>query len=109
MSDAQATAANGARAPWRERLDILRAAFPSPWREADEDRVFERTFLHAVALLDRMKHPRIYAGQKAWQDYLGEPSLPDYADCRRATIGEAMRPLAGVIADTVGLFDGMPN
>jgi L-2,4-diaminobutyrate decarboxylase len=100
---------DGSTAPWRERLAVLRAAFPSPWRDAAEDRAFEHTFLDAVALIDQMKHPRMYAGQKAWQGYLGDPALPDYAGCRDVEMADASRPLASVIADLVGLFNGMPN
>src|SRR5205823_6232097 len=65
----------GSAAPWRDRLEALRTAFPSPWRDAADDRHFEHTLLQTVHLIDRMKHPRMYAGQKAWQGYLGDPAL----------------------------------
>ena len=96
-------------AEWRRRMDVLRKAFPSPWREVEKDRVFENSFAAAVSLLDRMKHPRVFRGQNAWQGYLGNPELPDYGPCREARLNEEMKPLDGVIEDLVGLFDGLPN
>ncbi len=94
---------------WRDLMRELRKAFPSPWREEGEDQVFENTFMQAVALLDRMKHPRIYEEQKAWQGYLGGPALPDYSRCTEARLDEEMRPLDLVIRELVAQFDGMPN
>lgn len=96
-------------AEWRRRMDILRKAFPSPWREAEKDRAFENAFADAVARLDRMKHPRVFRDEKAWQGYLGRPDLPDYSLSRETRLGEGMKPLDEVIEDLVGLFDGMPN
>ena len=66
------------KAKWRALLTTIQKAFPSPWKEEGDDRVFENTFLSAVAQLNTMKHPRTYKEQKAWQGYLG-----DRAVCKR--------------------------
>ena len=94
---------------WRERMELLKESFPSPWREAAADDAFANTFRRAVSLLDELKPPRSFAGQAAWQGYLGSPALPDYTRCREARLGQEMVPLAEVIRELVGLFDGMPN
>lgn len=56
-----------------------------------------------------MKHPRIFQEQKAWQGYLGDPFLPDYAQCKNVELGQHMKPLPEVITDLVNFFNGMPN
>ncbi len=94
---------------WRNRMKILQSAFPSPWRESKKDQVFENTFLNAVALLDKMKHPRVFQDQKAWQGYLGDPALPDYSKCKDVQLNENMKSLDEVIEELVSHFNGMPN
>ncbi len=96
-------------AHWRTLMRQLQAAFPSPWRDVDEDTSFEKSFQLALSLLDRMKHPRAFEDQQAWQGYVGEPDLPDYSRCREARLGAAPTPLPEVIDQLVGLFSGMPN
>ena len=80
-------------AKWRILLKNIQKAFPSPWREEGDDQIFENTFLSAVGQLNKMKHPRMYQEQKAWQGYLGEPSLPDYSKCKDVKFGDHMKPL----------------
>lgn len=101
--------AKGSAAKWRDKMKILQAAFPSPWRETGKDQIFENTFLSAVALLNQMKHSRVYRDEKAWQGYLGDPALPDYRDCKDAELNEESMPLDQVIEELVRLFNGMPN
>ena len=96
-------------AKWRTTLKEIQAAFPSPWKEAGDDQIFEHTFLSAVSQLNEMKHPRMFEEQKAWQGYLGDPALPDYSDCRNVSLGKQMTPLPEVIKELVGFFNGMPN
>ena len=96
-------------AKWRDVLTGIQSAFPSPWKEAGDDQVFENTFLSAVSQLDEMKHPRMFQDQKAWQGYLGDPELPDYSACKETILGEEMTPLPQVIEELVGFFNGMPN
>jgi L-2,4-diaminobutyrate decarboxylase len=94
---------------WRSLLKSIQSSFPSPWKEEGNDQVFENTFLSAVGQLNKMKHPRMYQEQKAWQGYLGDPTLPDYSQCRNVQFGEHMKPLPDVIKELVGFFNGMPN
>jgi len=94
---------------WRDYMRVLRTSFPSPWSETGKDQVFENTFMHAVSLLDSMKHTRSYEAQQVWQGYLGSPQLPDYSDCTDARLHEEMMPLQEVIGRLVDFFDGMPN
>jgi glutamate/tyrosine decarboxylase-like PLP-dependent enzyme len=94
---------------WRERMKILQSAFPSPWREAKKDQIFENTFLDAVVLLDKMKHARVFQDQKAWQGYLGDPALPDYSKSKDVQLNENMESLEEVIEELVSHFNGMPN
>ena len=94
---------------WRELIKRMKREFPSPWREEEADRAFEHTFLHAVALLDKMKPSRSFEKQEAWQGYLGSPALPDYSQCADAKLRDEMTPLDDVVSDLVALFDGMPN
>ena len=82
---------NQISAKWRTLLKNIQKSFPSPWREEGDDQIFENTFLTAVAKLNKMKHPRRYQEQKAWQGYLGDPSLPDYSKCREAKFEEHMK------------------
>jgi glutamate/tyrosine decarboxylase-like PLP-dependent enzyme len=96
-------------AKWRILLKNIQKAFPSPWREEGDDQIFENTFLSAVGQLNKMKHPRMYQEQKAWQGYLGDPSLPDYSKCKDVQFGDHMKPLDDVIEELVGFFNGMPN
>ena len=96
-------------AEWRSLLKTIQTAFPSPWREEGDDQIFENTFLSAVAQLNKMKHPRMYQEQKAWQGYLGEPALPDYSKCKDVQFEEHMKPLPVVIEELVKFFNGMPN
>ena len=96
-------------AKWRNLLKIIQKAFPSPWREKGDDQIFEHTFLSAVAQLNNMKHPRMYHEQKAWQGYLGDPTLPDYSKCKDVHFEEHMKPLQEVIEELVNFFNGMPN
>ena len=100
---------NQISAKWRTLLKNIQKSFPSPWREEGDDQIFENTFLTAVAKLNKMKHPRRYQEQKAWQGYLGDPSLPDYSKCREAKFEEHMKPLEDVISELVSFFNGMPN
>jgi glutamate/tyrosine decarboxylase-like PLP-dependent enzyme len=100
---------NRSSTQWRNLLKIIQSAFPSPWKEAGDDQIFEHTFLSAVSQLDKMKHPRIYKEQKAWQGYLGDPYLPDYTTCKDVVFGDKMMSLEDVIKDLVGFFNGMPN
>ncbi len=97
------------KAEWRNKLKIIQSAFPSPWREIGDDKIFENNFLKAVGQLDKMKHPRIYQDQKAWQGYLGDPSLPDYSKCKDVTLNKNMSHLDNVIKELVCFFNGMPN
>lgn len=99
----------GLSSKWRERMRNLQTAFPSPWREAKKDQVFENTFLDAVAQVDKMKHGRVFQDQKAWQGYLGDPALPDYSKCKDVQLNEEMQPLEVVIDELVNFFNGMPN
>jgi len=78
IHNGQNTQQKRVEAKWRNLLAIIQKAFPSPWKEEGDDRVFENTFLNAVAQLNTMKHPRTYKEQKAWQGYLG-----DRAVCKR--------------------------
>jgi L-2,4-diaminobutyrate decarboxylase len=96
-------------AKWRSHLKIIQSAFPSPWKEEGDDQILENTFLNAINQLNKMKHPRIYKEQKAWQGYLGDPELPDYSNSNKAKLGEHMTPLQEVIKELVGFFNGMPN
>ena len=96
-------------AKWRILLRNIQKSFPSPWREEGDDQIFENTFLSAVGQLNKMKHPRMYQEQKAWQGYLGDPSLPDYSKCKDAKFEDHMKPLEEVIEELVGFFNGMPN
>lgn len=96
-------------ARWRNLLTDIQAAFPSPWKEAGDDQIFEHTFLSAVSQLDELKHPRMFQEQKAWQGYLGDPALPDYSKCKEAKLGDQMTPLPQVIKELVEFFNGMPN
>ena len=96
-------------AKWRRRLKTIQSSFPSPWKEEGDDQIFENTFLSAVGQLNKMKHPRIYKEQKAWQGYLGDPSLPDYSTCKDVEMEKNMTPLSDVIEELVSLFNGMPN
>jgi L-2,4-diaminobutyrate decarboxylase len=96
-------------AKWRRQLKTIQSSFPSPWREEGDDQIFENTFLSAVGQLNKMKHPRIYKEQKAWQGYLGDPALPNYSTCREVEFGRQMIPLQNVIEELVRLFNGMPN
>jgi glutamate/tyrosine decarboxylase-like PLP-dependent enzyme len=100
---------NKSEAKWRTHLKIIQSAFPSPWREVGDDRVFEHTFLSAVGQLNKMKHPRMFKDQKAWQGYLGDPAIPDYSKCKDAKFEENMKLLPEVIENLVSLFNGMPN
>ena len=109
LAAGDSTGPDGLSARWRSHLKILQAAFPSPWREAGEDASFENTVRAALVLLNRMKHPRVFENQTAWQGYLGDPALPDYAACRDVRMDDRSRSLAEVIEETVGLFSGMPN
>ena len=94
---------------WRQKLKGLQAAFPSPWKEVGKDQIFENTFLNAVALLDEMKHSRVYQDQKAWQGFLGDPVLPDYSSSKDVQLEDHMQPLEEVIEELLGFFNGMPN
>jgi len=96
-------------ARWRNLLKSIQSSFPSPWKEEGNDQVFENTFLSAVSQLNKMKHPRMYQEQKAWQGYLGDPALPDYSQCRNVQFEEHIKPLPDVIKELVGFFNGMPN
>jgi glutamate/tyrosine decarboxylase-like PLP-dependent enzyme len=96
-------------AEWRNRMKTLQSAFPSPWKEEKKDKIFENTFLNAVALIDKMKHARVFQDQKAWQGYLGDPVLPDYSKCKDVKLNENMESLEDVIEELVSYFDGMPN
>jgi len=96
-------------ARWRILLKTIQAAFPSPWKEEGDDQIFEQTFLNAVGQLNKMKHPRMYQEQKAWQGYLGDPALPDYSSCKDVKFEEQMRPLPEVINELVNFFNGIPN
>ena len=96
-------------AKWRSLLKLIQSSFPSPWKEEGDDQIFENTFLSAVGQLNKMKHPRIYQEQKAWQGYLGDPALPDYSQCKKIQLGEHMKPLPEVIKELVDFFNGMPN
>jgi glutamate/tyrosine decarboxylase-like PLP-dependent enzyme len=100
---------NQISAKWRVLLKSIQSSFPSPWKEAGEDQIFENTFLNAVTQLDKMKHPRIYKEQKAWQGYLGDPALPDYSKCKDVKFGNNINPLNKVIEELVYFFNGMPN
>jgi len=71
IHNGQNTQQKRVEAKWCNLLAIIQKAFPSPWKEEGDDRVFENTFLNAVAQLNTMKHPRTYKEQKAWQGYLG--------------------------------------
>jgi glutamate/tyrosine decarboxylase-like PLP-dependent enzyme len=51
----------------------------------------------------------MFQEQKAWQGYLGDPTLPDYSSCKKVKLNEKMTPLPEVIADLVNFFNGMPN
>ena len=94
---------------WRIRLKEIQSAFPSPWKEEGDDQIFENTFLNAVTQLNKLKHPRMYQEQKAWQGYLGEPALPDYSKCKSVKMEKNMKPLNDVIKELIGFFNGMPN
>jgi len=94
---------------WRKQLKSIQNAFPSPWREEGDDQIFEHTFLDAVGQLNKMKHPRIYQKQKAWQGYLGKPTLPDYSSCKQVQLEQKMKSLPEVITELVDFFNGMPN
>ncbi len=96
-------------AKWRNLIKEIQTAFPSPWKELGEDQIFENTFLNAVNQLDNLKHPRLYKEQKAWQGYIGDPTLPDYSKCKDVRLGYNMTPLDEVIKELVGFFNGMPN
>jgi len=96
-------------AKWRNLLKNIQTVFPSPWSEEGEDQIFENMFLNAICQLNKLKHPRLYHEQKAWQGYLGDPALPDYSKCRDVKFEEHMKPLNDVIKDLVGFFNGMPN
>jgi len=96
-------------AKWRILLQSIQSSFPSPWKEEGDDQVFEKTFLNAVGQLNKMKHPRMYQEQKAWQGYLGDPTLPDYSQCKTVQLEEHMNPLPKVIEELVSFFNGMPN
>jgi glutamate/tyrosine decarboxylase-like PLP-dependent enzyme len=109
MRDDEVEELVGFSSEWRERMKILQSAFPSPWREAKKDQIFENTFLNAVALLDKMKHGRVYQDQKAWQGYLGDPALPDYSKSKDVQLNENMQPLEEVIEELVSYFNGMAN
>lgn len=109
IRDDDAKDITGLSREWRERMKILQTAFPSPWREAKKDQIFENTFLNAVELLDKMKHGRVFQDQKAWQGYLGDPALPDYSKCKDVQLNENMQPLEEVIEELVSYFNGMPN
>ena len=100
---------NQTEAKWRNQLKIIQKSFPSPWREEGDDQVFENTFYKAVSELNKLKHPRKYQEQKAWQCYVGDPDLPDYSTCKDVELNEKMTPLPDVIEDLVGFFHGMPN
>ena len=100
---------SGLSAEWRNKLKVIQSGFPSPWRETGDDKIFENTFLSAVSQLDKMKHPRMYQEQKAWQGYLGDPALPDYSKCKDVQLGKQIKPLNDVIKELVGFFNGMPN
>jgi len=100
---------NCIEAKWRSLLKDIQKSFPSPWKEEGDDQIFENTFLNAVAELNKMKHPRMYQEQKAWQGYLGDPDLPDYSKCKDVQFGNKMKPLNEVIEELVGFFNGMPN
>ena len=96
-------------AKWRDNLRIIQSVFPSPWKEEGDDQIFENTFQDAINQLNKLKHPRIYKEQKAWQGYLGDPDLPDYSNSNKVKLGEHMKPLQEVISELVGFFNGMPN
>ena len=94
---------------WRNILKTIQASFPSPWKEAGDDQIFENTFHSAVLQLNELKHPRMFKEQKAWQGYLGDPALPDYSNCKNVKLNEEMMPLTELIKELVSFFNGMPN
>jgi L-2,4-diaminobutyrate decarboxylase len=109
LNQENADQSTGTSENWRQQMKILQSAFPSPWKEEGKDQVFENTFLTAITLLDKMKHPRLFQDQNAWQGFLGDPVLPDYTSCKDVQLEEHMKPLGEVIEELLSYFHGMPN
>src|SRR5258706_13807325 len=97
------TQADKFTAKWRSLLKTLQTTFPSPWKEVGEEQSFENTFLTAVALLDKMKHPRVYGDQDVWKENLGAAALPDYSACKDVQLEDHAMPLVEGLKDLVGL------
>jgi L-2,4-diaminobutyrate decarboxylase len=90
------------------RADMVRA-FPSPFRGKDDP--LAREVYKAVTLLDQLKPAPGGAGEAGGAVFLGKRSELAYTleGAKSTKLGASMRDVSAVIADAIGMFEGMPN
>lgn len=95
--------------PWREKLQLIREGFPSPWRESATDKRLETAFSLALSQASALKHSRHYEGGAALKSYLGSPNIPDYSLSKKQVMNQETNSYEKLIPEIVSLFEGLPN